>query len=73
MALFSLKSLGNESFDVNEIQDEAGKLLSANNEVELYVRLGKALPPKTKKLLFQIDELAKNNYILQKGNYSRSQ
>lgn len=59
VALFSLKSLGNEPLDVNEIQDEAGKLLSTNNEDELYVILGKALPPQTKILLFQIDEFAK--------------
>lgn len=58
--LFSLKNSLNEPLNYEEIQNEAGLLLTKSTEDEIYLNLGKALPQKTKDILFQIDEFSKN-------------
>jgi len=55
-ALFSLKIESNEKLDIDEIQQEAGKILSTNTEDGIYLILGKSLPKQTKDILFQIDD-----------------
>jgi tetratricopeptide (TPR) repeat protein len=59
-ALFSLKFERNEKLDIDEIQREAGILLSSSTEDGIYLILGKSLPKQTKDILFQIDDFAKN-------------
>lgn len=59
-ALFSLKFEKNETLDYDEIQKEAGLILSTNTEDQIYLILGKALPKQTKDILFQIDDFSKN-------------
>jgi len=59
-ALFSLKVERNEPLDLDEIQKEAGLLLSSNSEDGIYLVLGKSLPKQTKDILFQIDDFSKN-------------
>jgi len=59
-ALFSLKIEKNEPLDLDEIQREAGMMMSSNSEDGIYLILGKALPKQTKDILFQIDDFSKN-------------
>jgi len=59
-ALFSLKIERNEPLDIDEVQNEAGLLLSSNSEDEIYLILGKSLPKQTKDILFKIDDFSKN-------------
>lgn len=59
-ALFSLKIEKNEPLDLDEIQREAGMIMSSNSEDGIYLILGKALPKQTKDILFQIDDFSKN-------------
>ncbi len=60
VALFSLKIEKNEPLDLDEIQREAGMIMSSNSEDDIYLILGKALPKQTKDILFQIDDFSKN-------------
>ena len=59
-ALYSLKCERNERLDIDEIQQEAGLILSSNSVDDIYLILGKSLPKQTKDILFQIDDFSKN-------------
>lgn len=60
VALFSLKVSKIIKFDIDEIENEVGILVSTKTESELFGMLGNNVPNNTKKLLFEVDNFAKN-------------
>lgn len=58
VTLFSMKGIGNESLDIDEVQDDA-KTMSANTEQEIYTTIGVSIPQSVINSLFRIDDFAK--------------
>ncbi len=59
-ALAILREQGFESLDVDEIHEEAGKLLQIATEDEMYIKIADAVPNEVVDFIKKIDKLAKN-------------
>lgn len=57
-ALYSLKEIGIESFTEDELEAEVIRLVTTQNESEIFEQIGKSVPETTKYLLFQVHEFS---------------
>ena len=54
--LFSLRNKGEEKLTEEEVEKEVIRLLTTNNESDIYIGIGKIIPSSSKNLLFQVHE-----------------
>lgn len=59
VTLFSMKGIGNESLNPEQIQNDAKYLSEANSENEIYTTIGVAIPENVIRSIFRIDDFAK--------------
>lgn len=57
-ALYSLKEIGIEAFSDDELETEVIRLITSQNESEIFEQIGKSVPENTKYLLFQVHEFS---------------
>jgi hypothetical protein len=65
-ALASFRGKYNEKLSAEEIQNEAGQLVQAETEDEMFTRVGKFSPPETKFVILRIEQFSRNQ--LPKGD-----
>jgi len=56
VALYSLKDKEKEEFTKEDVQQQVGKILMNQNDLEIYTTLGKSVPEHTKYLLFEVHQ-----------------
>src|SRR5690606_15415513 len=58
-ALASFRDKFHERFNAEELQNDAGRLISNENEDQLFTILGKHAPPETKAIILRIEQYAR--------------
>lgn len=60
VALYSIREDFTPTFNIDQIQNDAGILVATKTEEDIFKYLGNSVPQKTKNLLFDIDSFSKN-------------